>query len=94
MQKLVNVAEKYGEEMEIKFNPSKTNYISINRRISIKTKKHTNDLKQITMYNEPIIEIESMRYLGYYINNRLINSTHINNRKKKTFLAAFFVYFS
>ena len=28
-----------------------------------------------------------MRYLGFHINNRLTNTTHINNRKRSTLLA-------
>lgn len=73
--------------MEIKFNPSKTNFLAINHQLSLKVNKHLNDQITLKMYNEPVSELQSMRYLRFFLNNKLNNKTHINNRKQTAFLA-------
>ncbi len=81
MQRLLNIVEEFGESLEIKFNPNKTNYMQINSHIR---KRGLNDLLdkniELNMYNDKLTRVEEMKYLGNILTSDLKNSAHLNNR--------------
>lgn len=84
MQILLNLVEKFGKDREIKFNPDKTNFISVNDNLNLKTAKYINDTTAIRMNGEIIEEVYHMKYLGSYISNNLLNKVHLDERIKLT----------
>jgi hypothetical protein len=82
MQRLIDITENFGKIREIKFNPDKTNFLSVNGHCKIKNKKYENDLALLKMDNNIIDEVVELKYLGSYINNKLMNKTHLDDRFK------------
>ncbi len=80
MQYLIDIVEQFGKIREIKFNPDKTNFLSVNGHCNIRIAKYTNDLNFIRMDNNIIEEVNQLKYLGSYINNNLLNKAHLEER--------------
>jgi hypothetical protein len=87
MQHLLDIVEEFGRAREIKFNPNKTNYIRINEYTNIRSKTHMNDIKFIRMGGEIIDDVQSMKYLGSYLSNNLLNNKHLEERYRLTSVA-------
>jgi len=87
MQVLIDLTEKFGIAREIKFNPEKTNFISVNDKSIIRIKKYLDDISTIRMDNEIIAEVNELKYLGSYISNNLLNKYHLNERLRMTAVA-------
>jgi hypothetical protein len=77
MQRLIQVVEEFGLKREIKFNPNKTNYIGINEHLNIRDSLHINDTRFIRMDGEIIDGVSSLKYLGTYFNENLLNKDHL-----------------
>ena len=71
LQKMINIVENFGIDIEIKFNPLKTNYIAIN--------SHTKKIKLLIAKDNTILhingakidEVNTMKYLGNYVSSNL-----------------------
>jgi len=87
MQTLINVVEKFGKELEIKFNPEKTNYIGVNEHLQVKGSIHKRDIKFIRMYGVIVDSVSSLKYLGTYINESVLNKDHLEDRYKMVAMA-------
>ena len=81
MQKLIKVVEEYGVRHENKFNPSKTACLEISSRNS------TTDFSILKIDDAAITKVDSIKYLGNIINEKLSNHEHIRNRIKLAFAA-------
>ena len=64
---MINIVENFGNDLGIKFNSLKTNYIVINTH----TKK---------MNGVEIEEVKTIKYLGNYVTVNSINNDHLTNR--------------
>ncbi len=84
MQCLIDIVEQFGEVREIKFNPSKTNYIGVNEHVEIKSKRYMDDIKFIRMDGKIIDSVSSLKYLGSYLSDNLLNKEHLNERYRMT----------
>lgn len=90
MQKLLKIVENYGKKWEIKFNPVKTVYMELNKKVTkIGKQKLKKITKQLIFDKQPIEEVKTMKYLGMMIRNDLKNVDHIEERQKNT-SAAFY----
>ena len=58
---MIDITSKYGEDIEIKFNPEKTQLMQFNNHKRIKL----NNCKPITMNGKCIEIVENMKYLGF-----------------------------
>jgi len=84
MQHLIDIVEEFGQLREIKFNPNKTNYIAINEYTNIRSAKYINDNRFIRMGGEIIDVVSSLKYLGSYLSNNLLNKEHLKERYRLT----------
>jgi len=84
MQTLIDTVEQFGHSKEIKFNPSKTNYIGINEYVNIRSTKYMNDIQFIRMNGEIIESVSSLKYLGSYLSENLLNKDHLKERYRMT----------
>ena len=84
MQKLLGIADKIGNELEIKFNAQKTNLMVFNQNIKRTNKATKEDLWQgnVTLGEKTIQEVKNMRYLGIELSEDNKNKLHIEKRKK------------
>jgi len=86
MQRMINLLETFGNSVEIKFNPTKTNYMVINGHL----KQHQRLLNTTLKMNDLNIEmVSTMKYLGNIVNKTLSNTDHISNRIRLTAAAMF-----
>ena len=83
LQNMLNIVEKIGHKLQLKFNPDKTNYLAINDNINIKNAKYSNDQITLTMEGSPIEQVNTFRYLGSMISVDLKNGTHVSTRLSK-----------
>jgi hypothetical protein len=84
MQHLIDTVEEFGALREIKFNPNKTNYIGVNEYSNIKSKQYLSDIKFMRMGGEIIDGVQSLKYLGSYLSNNLLNKVHLEERYRLT----------
>jgi len=86
MQRMINLIETFGNSVEIKFNPTKTNYMVINGHL----KQHQHLLNTTIKMNDLNIEmVSTMKYLGNIVSKTLSNTDHISNRIRLTAAAMF-----
>ena len=83
MQKLVDIAQAYGKNFEIKFNPDKTVCMVVSN-------KRNPTSPVITMDSHPVKIVSFMKYLGTKLTTKLQNKEHVENRivssKKRCFM--------
>lgn len=89
MQKLLKIVERFGLQMEVKFNGSKTQMIIFNKELkksrwSLIHDKWQNKLK---LNNEVIEEVKAIKYLGSMIEQKNNGNLHIKVRKKIAFIS-------
>lgn len=86
LQKLIKIVEEYGQSLEIKFNPSKTQMIIFNDNVKLnKTNRVTDAWQQkVKMYGEAIQEVDTLRYLGIELDKKLSGKKHIKERNQLT----------
>ena len=87
MNILTSIVSKKGEELQIKFNPSKTICLSINDNVTIRTRKYLNDTPQVVMDGLTLDTSPCLKYLGSYIQNNTKNSSQILARIKSSTIA-------
>jgi hypothetical protein len=87
MQLMINIVEKFGTGLEIKFNPEKTNFLVINEHL--KMSEHLLQNMTLKLNGLPVVKVESVKYLGNIINSALNNTDHINNRIRLAAAAMF-----
>lgn len=63
MQKLLNITSQFGEENELKFNESKTNYMLFTAPGLRETK--TEEQLLLKLNNMPLNKVSTSKYLGY-----------------------------
>jgi hypothetical protein len=86
MQHMINLVETFGNSLEVKFNPTKTNYMVINGHL----KQHQYLLNNALKMNDLGIEmVSTMKYLGNIVSKTLSNTDHISNRIRLTAAAMF-----
>lgn len=74
-QKMLDVVTEFSESNQIKFNPDKTHLMIY----KYGNEKVTQDLK---LCKKPIVESNSVKYLGVVINSNTKNKDHIEKRKR------------
>ncbi|CAF0945202.1 unnamed protein product [Brachionus calyciflorus] len=84
MQELLKIVEEYGCDFEMKFNPEKTTFLIFNQKFTRTAKDRKEDIwqAQLVLQNEEITRVNSIKYLGVYINDDLNDKIHLENRKK------------
>ena len=84
INKMLDIVTRIGTKLQIKFNPDKTNYMSINEHLNIKNHRYSNDDKlEVKMDNEPIKKVQNVKYLGNLICESLKNVKHVSARIAK-----------
>lgn len=78
LQKMLIVTEEYGNEFEIKFNPSKTTYMVFGPE----KKKRNEGLPKFE--GECIGRVDSLKYLGCHITKKLSSEMHVNKKRQAT----------
>ena len=73
MQDMLDELTKFSITHQIRFNPSKTNVMTLNMN---------NTLDELKLCNEPIVQTDSFKYLGIEITNNYSNLEHIEKRTK------------
>ncbi|RMZ94723.1 RNA-directed DNA polymerase from mobile element jockey-like, partial [Brachionus plicatilis] len=73
LQEAINICEKYGIQLEIKFNPEKTQYIVFGGKLKDNEEKPR-------MYNQEIKCFEKIRYLGVILNRKNNNKDQVESR--------------
>lgn len=66
------MTEQLGVLREIKFNPDKTNFMSVNGHCKFSQSKYKKDIRLLRMGGEIIDEVTELKYLGSYISNNLL----------------------
>jgi len=82
MKILLDAITDYGHDKEIKFNGTKTNLLIFNKKsckIGKKKQKEEDEI-QLKLDNEPIIEVNQAKYLGFHLSTDNLNLHHYNNR--------------
>ncbi|CAF0747720.1 unnamed protein product [Brachionus calyciflorus] len=79
MKRLLKITERYGEEYEIKFNPKKTNYIIFFNKLF---ENETDDNSILKFQDEEIKRVESIKYLGIWLDDKLNCKIQLKKRKK------------
>jgi hypothetical protein len=89
MQKMINIVESFGNGLEIKFNPKKTNFLEVNGKL--RKYQLANNVSQapLRMNNQDIEQVDTMKYLGNILNSNLSNDDHLNNRIRLAAAAMF-----
>jgi len=64
LQKMIDLVEKFGNGLEIKFNPMKTNFISVNTHIKKNQTLNKKDNTILKINGVNIEEVKSMKYLS------------------------------
>ena len=84
MQEILKIVEEYGCDFEMKFSPEKTTFLIFNQKFTRTAKDRKEDiwLAQLVLQNEEITRVNSIKYLGVYINDDLNDKIHLENRKK------------
>ena len=81
MQIMLELTGNFGNKIELKFNPTKTNYLAINETHKTTNKQILNDLKiQLKLDNKIIDRVDKVTYLGTVISDNLKSKSHILNR--------------
>ena len=81
MQIMLDLTGNFGNKIELKFNPTKTNYLAINETHKTTNKQILNDLKiQLKLDNKIIDRVDKVTYLGTVISDNLKSKSHILNR--------------
>lgn len=83
LQQMLDVVTKIGIKLQIKFNPDKTNYLSINEHRKINNRMYLNDDITLKMDGMVIENVKSFRYLGNQISSDVKNVLHVDNRIAK-----------
>ena len=84
LQELLDIVASNGRELEIKFNPSKTVYLIMNRKLARKANEVKEDWWQneLTIDGDKINKVTSLKYLGYELDHDYNDMTHIEKRRK------------
>jgi hypothetical protein len=77
LQKLLDIVGDIGSRREIKFNPEKSVIMIFENKKHKPCKKDAIE-NPLTLTNQPIPVVNSMRYLGLYINDNGDNKTHLD----------------
>ena len=81
MQTMLKITENFGNKIELKFNPTKTNFMTINESLKSISKKYKNDAGiTLKLDNKTIERVEKVKYLGMVISSNLKNTNHLLNR--------------
>ena len=65
---MLELTGNFGKKIELKFNPTKTNYLAINETHKTTNKQILNDLKiQLKLDNKIIDRVDKITYLGTVI---------------------------
>ncbi|CAF1009096.1 unnamed protein product [Brachionus calyciflorus] len=89
LQELVDIVSNIGKELEIKFNPEKTIYSIINRKIKRSINEKRLDLWQneLRLDGQVIKHTHGFKYLGVEFDDDHSDTIHIKKRKKAAQLA-------
>ena len=79
LQKLLDIVSNFGKNREIKFNPDKSVAMVFDYDKQKKNKKDA-VLNPQRLNGEPIPVVNSMRYLGIFINENGNNTTHLDTK--------------
>jgi hypothetical protein len=80
MQKILDIVARVGSDLQVKFNSSKKNFLTINMHLRKSKILHVNN--KLVINGSEIEEVKSMKYLGNFLNNSLSNRDHLSNRIK------------
>ena len=81
MQMMLKITENFGNNIELKFNPTKTNFMTINESLKSTSRKYKNDADiTLKLDNKTIERVEKVKYLGMVISSNLKNKNHLLNR--------------
>jgi hypothetical protein len=84
LQKMLRTVSIIGVKLQIKFNPDKTNYISINDNLNLKTRRYLYDANNIlSMDGLELKRVKSFKYLGNMISDDTKNILHVDARINK-----------
>ncbi|RNA19764.1 RNA-directed DNA polymerase from mobile element jockey-like [Brachionus plicatilis] len=79
MKKVLEICEKFGDRVGIKFNPSKTQIMRINGS--------KNDEVKLHLCNQEIEWVKKMKYLGVWIDGKRFSKEHLRERRLSTWRA-------
>ena len=84
----LNICQRYGDENQIKWNPTKTQFMEINKGIkqAISAKESRTD---IVFCGTKIHADKQIRYLGTEISSKMKSSIHVNKRRESTIKTVF-----
>ncbi|RNA14504.1 RNA-directed DNA polymerase from mobile element jockey-like [Brachionus plicatilis] len=82
LQKQLEVVEKYGKEMGIKYNPNKTSLMICNKKCRRSKSNQLEDIwqEELILDGVQIQKVDSVKYLGVEIHDTNRNKTHLDNR--------------
>lgn len=87
LQKMLDVTQKYGNTVEVKYNPDKTVYMIFGQNKLEKMLDMQNQTSNPTFDGIRITRVESMRYLGVIIEDSMKNIKHLTTRRNMAYNA-------
>ncbi|RNA17259.1 RNA-directed DNA polymerase from mobile element jockey-like [Brachionus plicatilis] len=82
LQKQLEVVEKYGKEMGIKYNPNKTSLMICNKKCRRSKSNQLEDIwqEELILDGVQIQKVDSVKYFGVEIHDTNRNKTHLDKR--------------